>query len=196
MRKLKIVCLGDSITFGYNLINKKVVQSPNNYPHHLKNLLSNKFDVEVINSGMNGWQIKQANQYLDDLVLVHKPDICFIMYGINDVLGSNRSGIGVSFKYFFEQLNEVVLKLKLRGIKPVVLTPICVDNNTVTELSCEIVNYGILLGVEVIDINTLTRDLIKKRNLDFKEVFPDGIHFRSELYQEIGALIYKSYFKE
>lgn len=196
MKKLKIVCLGDSITFGYTFKNNKVVQASNNYPNHLSNLLSSTYEVEVINSGMSGWQVKQANQHIDDLVIKHKPDICFIMYGINDVICTPRGGMAVSFKYFFKELNEVVLKLKLEGIKPVVLTPICINNVDVSDLSYEINNYGKLLDVDVIDINYETQLLVAKSNENLEDIIPDTIHFRDDWYQVIGDIIYKKYFGE
>lgn len=196
MKKLKIVCLGDSITFGYTFQNNKVLQAKMNYPYYLQMLLEDQYDVEVINSGMSGWQVKQANQYLEDLVITHKPDICFIMYGVNDMMLTNRGGLPVSYKYFFENLNEVVLKLKLNNIKPVVLTPICVDNKRINKLSNEIINYGILMDVETIDVNSETRLLVEQSNDELSDVLPDSIHFREDWYHVIAEIVYKKYFKE
>lgn len=196
MQKIKIVCLGDSITFGYNVVKGKQTQAPNNYPYHLEKKLEDYYEeVEVINSGKPGWQIKQANLYINDLVVNHRPDLCFIMYGINDMRGSIRGGFKISSDRFLAELHIIILKLQLKNIKVVLLTPICIEDERVSDLSKLIVEFGVKNEIPVIDINKLTRLAIAKSNENIKDVIADGVHLRDDWYYIISDIIINEYFR-
>lgn len=192
MDRQKIICLGDSITYGYAIKQGKVEQEKWNYPFYLQQLLKSKY--EVVNVGTPGWQVKQGNQYINNIIKGEKPDLCFIMFGINDMIGSMRGGLRVSEKYFFEQFNELILKLKIKNIDVVVLTPICISNHKVDVLSEKIVRFCEEKGINYVDINKLTRLEIARSEESFKAVMPDGIHFRGDWYYIIGKLILENYF--
>lgn len=195
MNEIKIVCLGDSITFGYNVVDGLVTQAKDNYPAYLEKKLSNQYEkIEVINSGKPGWQVKQAEQHLEELVLKHQPDICFIMYGINDMRGSARGGIPVNNQYYFNKLNKMILKMQLKGIEVVVLTPICIENEKVTKLSQQLLEFGQQKNIQVIDVNKYTRLKIAASNQNIKEVIGDSVHFIDEWYSVIADIILEQYF--
>jgi len=82
----RIVCFGDSVTFGWNLIYEY------SYPCQLEKLLVKDFSqIKVINSGIGGNTIIDANKRLDKDVANFKPDVVIINFGLNDgmILGIN-----------------------------------------------------------------------------------------------------------
>ncbi len=82
---VNIVCLGDSVTqgaFESGVVNAKVA-----YVAKLKGLLEFYFPEQVfnvINSGIGGTTATQAVARFDRDVLKYKPDLVFIMFGVND----------------------------------------------------------------------------------------------------------------
>lgn len=79
--KYRIVCLGDSITYGEDLPYAET------YPAVLAQLLQQKhadWDVVVINSGVRGHTSVQGLARLERDVLWYKPHVVFIAFGLND----------------------------------------------------------------------------------------------------------------
>jgi len=79
--KHRIVCLGDSITFGEDL------PCAQTYPAMLARLLkqsSTDLDVAVINSGIRGHTSVQGLARLERDVAWYKPHVVLIAFGIND----------------------------------------------------------------------------------------------------------------
>lgn len=82
--KVKVACVGDSITYGYNIKNRE----KNNYPQQLQRILGNSFMVE--NFGVNGATMRKDGDlsYWDQSAfkkaLAYNPDIVVIMLGTND----------------------------------------------------------------------------------------------------------------
>ncbi|HUT16426.1 MAG TPA: SGNH/GDSL hydrolase family protein [Anaerolineae bacterium] len=79
--KYRIVCFGDSITFGEDLPYAQT------YPAMLARLLEQKSadpDVVVINSGIRGHTSVQGLARLERDVLWYKPHVVLIAFGIND----------------------------------------------------------------------------------------------------------------
>lgn len=79
--KYRIVCLGDSITYGEDLPYAQT------YPAVLAQLLLQKhadLDVVVINSGVRGHTTVQGLARLERDVLWYKPHVVFIAFGLND----------------------------------------------------------------------------------------------------------------
>lgn len=79
--KYRIVCLGDSITYGEGLPYAET------YPAVLAHLLQQKhadLDVVVINSGVRGHTSVQGLARLERDVLWYKPHVVFIAFGLND----------------------------------------------------------------------------------------------------------------
>jgi len=79
--KYRIVCFGDSITFGEDLPYAQT------YPAVLANLLKQRSadpDIVVINSGIRGHTSVQGLARLERDVLWYKPHVVLIAFGIND----------------------------------------------------------------------------------------------------------------
>lgn len=74
---IRIVCLGDSVTFG----------NITTYPDILSKLLKIKFakkKFEVINAGVPGYSSYQGLKWLQKDIIKLKPDILIVYYGLND----------------------------------------------------------------------------------------------------------------
>ncbi|MFA6447467.1 MAG: SGNH/GDSL hydrolase family protein [Patescibacteria group bacterium] len=81
-RKKRIVCLGDSCTFGVLLAHDEQT-----YPRQLENILKQKYqeDVEVFNFGVNGFSTLQGGALMRGIVSKVHPDIAIIYFGWNDM---------------------------------------------------------------------------------------------------------------
>jgi len=79
--KYRIVCLGDSITHGEDLLYEDT------YPAMLADMLMEKYphlDTVVVNAGVCGHTAVQGLARLDRDVLWYQPHIVFVAFGIND----------------------------------------------------------------------------------------------------------------
>ncbi|MFH1379983.1 MAG: GDSL-type esterase/lipase family protein [bacterium] len=80
---IRIVCYGDSITFGYQL------PQGESYVQMLENILKEKFPsrkIEVINAGVPGYTSRQGLVRYQYYGKELNPDIITVCYGANDVL--------------------------------------------------------------------------------------------------------------
>ena len=73
--KLRILCLGDSFTFGEG------VSDSETYPHYLQQMLPN---VEVINMGVHGYGHDQMLIYLKEEGVKYRPDIVILGFLAQD----------------------------------------------------------------------------------------------------------------
>lgn len=79
--EMKIVCFGDSLTYGYGVLEHIA------YPYRLAKDLPEKYPQyfwEIRNSGINGHTTREALIRLRGSVLQHKPQMVFILFGSND----------------------------------------------------------------------------------------------------------------
>lgn len=72
---MKLLCIGDSITFGYELEVDKRWTS----------LLANELGIDVINSGINGDTTAGMLARFNEAILSHKPTHTIILGGTNDL---------------------------------------------------------------------------------------------------------------
>jgi len=74
-----IICLGDSVTFGWNIAYK------GSYPYILKEKLDSPDNgLFVINSGIGGDTVLDAYERIDKDVLAYIPDLVILSFGLND----------------------------------------------------------------------------------------------------------------
>jgi lysophospholipase L1-like esterase len=77
----RIVCVGDSITFGFN------VDQPDTYPLRLQALLEERHPgrrIEVVNTGVPGWSWLQGLRFLELQGFTLDPDLVIEGHGTND----------------------------------------------------------------------------------------------------------------
>lgn len=177
---IKVACVGDSITYGALIKDRKI----NCYPEQLERLLGARYSVR--NFGVNGHSVQKS---ADKPYWSHKhfkasseflPDIVLLMLGTNDASEHNWKGIDAfSIDYL-----EMVEHYRTLSSQPVVyiLTPPTqfpvenytkvihtMNNDKLDEITAAITELGEERGIHVIDINAAT----KKHPECFKF---DGIH--------------------
>lgn len=188
--KIKVACVGDSITAGTN---------STNYPMYLQEILGDGYEVK--NFGLGGAAVRHqpesngtyfwydSTQYKSSLE--YDADVVFVMMGTNDV-GSNVLTLK---KYFKEDYYNYLIKPYLdNGSKVVMMTSpyayyyMMADhmriNTTIRQYQIELAEEK---GLQIIDMNTATADM--------RECFPDGLHGNASGYSVIAQTIYEALFK-
>jgi lysophospholipase L1-like esterase len=77
----RILCVGDSITFGFN------VDQDATYPRQLLALLQTRYPgrrFEIVNTGVPGWSWLQGLKFIESRGLAMKPDLIIVGHGTND----------------------------------------------------------------------------------------------------------------
>lgn len=110
-KSLRIVCLGDSITYGF----------PWGPMASWAAMLDEALDGEVINQGINGNTTFNMFNRFDRAVLKYNPSHVVIMGGTNDVI------CGESFDRICLNIRGMVEKAENAGIKVVLGIPAAVD---------------------------------------------------------------------
>ncbi len=200
LEKIKVACVGDSITGG---------QANYNYPMYLQTMLGDEY--EVANFGKGGAAVRKVLENVDgneDGVineggeyfwydskqytssLTYDADIVFVMMGTNDALFSNFAYIDDYYKTDYKAMiqpyidagSEVILATSPYAYS-IFLSDTDNLNVYIRQLQFEIAEE---MGLEIIDVNTATAN----RN----ESFPDGLHGNTSGYMIIAETIYKEYF--
>jgi len=111
----RIVCFGDSVTFGWN------IKYEYSYPSQLeKSLVKDFSQIKVINSGIGGNTIIDANKRLDKDVVNFKPDAVIINFGLNDGMLS-KSVPNIDINDFENCYNGLIKKLQFGDLKIIIL---------------------------------------------------------------------------
>lgn len=108
---MKLVCIGDSLTYGYGIDPKK------SWVSHM----TEKLDFPVINEGVPGNRTSEMLARFDDSVLRHHPTHMLIMGGTNDVMMSTPT------QETCECLRRVLLMAKENRVIPILMLPIPVN---------------------------------------------------------------------
>lgn len=180
----KIVCLGDSITYGYN------VYPEDAWPARAAALTGLSF----INCGINGDTAAGMLWRFYEDVVSQKPDLCIIMGGTNDII-QGRSG-----KQTADIMGEIVCKAQKYKIPVVVAIPIGIDETmlgkcwpctaTVARTFEDYVRrLRLMTGdqMAVVDIYEKYKRFMKQRRPDGLW-YQDGVHPIREGYQVLGEL--------
>jgi len=195
--KIKIACVGDSITFGYGS-NQPETDS---YPALLQNLLGDKFHVK--NFGIccacvletADFPYKDSAAYPASLRFL--PDIVILMLGTNDAKLAN---FAKSRWHYVKDMAALVgdyenlpskprvflatspraWKIPGENIHDYAILPEIVEQ-CIVPMQKELVS---LYDMQLIDINELTQDK--------KEFFPDSIHPNNEGYEFLAKNIYEA----
>ncbi len=120
--KIKVVCLGDSLTFGNGCTDSDEYA----YPAQLQKLLDNQNpgDYDVLNFGRGGSVGANVVTYGYEslwnysLALRENPDIVILAFGMNDAVKSTHQHIPID--YFKEEMLELIAELKALPSKPII----------------------------------------------------------------------------
>ncbi|MDM5332947.1 GDSL-type esterase/lipase family protein [Ureibacillus composti] len=187
--KIKVACVGDSITYGYG------------YPEELQRLLGTAYDVR--NFGYSGRTAMSTGDYpyikeeIYKESLTFSPKIVVIMFGTNDSKVQNW----ISKEEFKKQYRDLILSYTTLNSSPTVYlntpaTPYYIDGKTsgpmkfniqkekVSEVVEGVQELGKELGLEVININQVT-----KNHPEWFE--KDGIHPNPDGAKAIASAVYQ-----
>ncbi|MBL8033308.1 MAG: hypothetical protein JNJ69_06400 [Leptospiraceae bacterium] len=152
--KLKIVALGDSITWGY----------PNG--KSWTNLVSLETGIQIVNRGVSGETLDEMYYRLETDVIKESPEICIIMGGTNDVF------FGRTPEQMMGIIAQMAAELKRRKIIPVVGLPIPLSQGSSEEKLKA-------LRKKLIESKLITIDFaadFARNKKEFRKLLPDGIH--------------------
>ena len=172
---IKIVCLGDSITWGF----------PFGPEYSWVTMLDNALTGEFINQGINGNTTSDMLKRFDRSVIQYDPTHVIIMGGINDVMCRE------SFDRITLNLKDMAEKARDKGIKVILGTPTAVDEPEIERLLQRIrnwiKNYAQQNNIRVIDFAGAFFD--SNGNILSELLLPDGGHPTKEGYHAIYAQI-------
>lgn len=172
---LKIVCIGDSLTYGYKLKRSEVWTK----------LIDDKFGVEVLNKGINGDSTGgMLSRFYRDVV-ENKPSYVFIMGGANDLimevpLNVIRSNISTMVHQAYG--NNII---PIIGTQPLTepemankywssITDFSRVNKELIEIRKWVIEFSNIFNVNVVDFCGELRSIINVENKN--EFYIDGLH--------------------
>ncbi len=171
---VKVVCVGDSITFGSGIPERTKLS----YPAQLQNILGDNYQVH--NFGVSGstmlkkgnypyWNYPQLKNALD-----LKPDVVFIKLGTNDskkVCWQHKSEFAANYKEMINLFKNCGSNPRIVALLPV---PSFIDGDTISSsrINKEIIpiirKVALDEKIEVLDLHSPLADK--------KQWFPDGVH--------------------
>lgn len=159
---IKIVCLGDSITYGFPF-----------GPHESwVRMLDDVIEGEVINQGINGNTTTDMLRRFDRAVLRYEPTHVIIMGGINDIF------CGESFDRIVWNLKTMIEKALSENIRVILGIPTAVDESYWEEMIQRIrdwlINYAADTNLPVIRFHDAFYD--ENGNLKSELLLDDGGH--------------------
>ncbi|MEA4815590.1 MAG: GDSL-type esterase/lipase family protein [Lachnospiraceae bacterium] len=189
MKNIKIICLGDSLTYGFGISRSDIWTS----------LSAKKTGLEIINKGINGDTTGGMLARFNEDVVSQNPDIAFIMGGGNDIIMDCPLGVVRS------NITAMVHQSYAAGFVPVLGIPINFDweniredwgalndfkrlSKVYTEYFAWLKKYCGVFNVAHIDFNIYNDEMSKK---GISSQYLDGLHPTAEghaLLSDIFAL--------
>ena len=188
--KVRIACVGNSITFGARIENREV----NSYPAQLAGMLGR--DYEVGNFGISGATLLRkgnspywnTNGYKQ--ALKFQPDLVFIKLGTNDSKPVNR----VFLREYIQDYKDLISSFQQLESHPkvVLLLPAPVFSTDTTGITARVVSEKIIPMVRQVAYETGC-EVINLYNLliESADLFPDKVHPSAAGAKVIAQRIYE-----
>ena len=191
--KGKVVCFGDSITYGAKVNG-----------HSWVYLLSQEHkNITFINAGKNGRKTSDKEQILPVIKANTDTDYFLIFLGVNDLKDGNDSLVNAcieNMKWMIKEIRETNSKTKI-----VILAPTDINLKTMSELNVK-KKYNENTKLSLIKLERRYKELAKKESIGFISLlktvsapnYVDGLHPNSKGQQQIAAAVWKGmnkYFK-
>ena len=181
-KNLKIVCLGDSITWGF----------PFGPDYSWTCLLEETLKAPIINKGINGNTTTEMNQRFDRDVIKHQPTHVIIMGGANDIV------LAESHDRIIWNYREMVKKAQQAGINVIFGLPTPIDDDYYEKLLKKLRDWMIAFADEnkfkIIDFTAAFYDEHGRLRLEL--LLADGAHPASagyiEMFKQIDVSIFSS----
>lgn len=181
--KAVVVCLGDSLTYGY----------PYGPRHSWVYYAAHHCPLNLINAGVNGETVEEMNNRFQREVLDRQPTAVVILGGTNDAFSTE-----VTIAQTLYNMGEMIKKALDAGITPIIGLPTpVVEPDVATKLDRIISSYRELaarLELPVIDFYTPFIDQSGGIRVD---LLMDGVHPDDTGYQLMGRTalaFFNSYF--
>lgn len=186
---VKIVCAGDSLTYGVVSNSNPIQQVSVPYPQHLQSWLTQltiNTNVSVINSGNPGYRVDQFYpSQMSTQVYANNPDCVIFMFGANEAIQNS------SKETFRTNYDSMVKEVTGKGIEVVILgthditsgnAPQWIDSyNRIAQKIAE--KYNCVF----VDWNGEFKNYLGNRKIDKSVAMPDGIHFINDQYYKLIA---------
>ena len=131
---INIVVFGDSVSHG-------AVNGYIDYENVYWNLLKQKLNafreympINFINVSIAGTVAKEAATRLESQVIIHKPDLVIVCFGLNDVNGSLED--------YLNSLKEIFDGLKKENIDTIFMTPNMLNTSVADDTAPSLVDYA------------------------------------------------------
>jgi len=194
-----IVCFGNSITWGHILpsyLTKKPTKD--NYPFNLEKILRKYYKnkkIKVFNEGHDGWTVNDALKKENGIkkVLLIKPDLVIIMFGVIEVISFPR----IKLEDYIKGLNKLILKIKKSGSEVLLMspTPIFVFDKELSLYSKKTIYFAKENKLDFIDMRKEVFNYMKKNNLHKWNILKiDNVHFQEDKYKIISEIVFNKYF--
>lgn len=192
-KKIKVACVGDSITFGEGIENR----TQNAYPRVLAEFLGSEYMVK--NFGVPGTtMLKKGDspywtQFICKRAFKFNPDIVVIKLGTNDSRAENwrlKEEFAIDYK-------DMIDKFKTLESNPKVF--VCLPSpayGSTFDIDKEIISSEILpLVTEIAEQNNCQLIDLHTPLVDKEHLFPDKLHPNSEGAKILAENVYKSIVK-
>ena len=130
----RLVCLGDSVTFGWNIAYEK------SFPYLLEKKLKREYpEAMVINSGIGGQTVVDALYRLESDVFYFEPQVVIINFGLNDAFIITEEDKdadlrnNIDLEIFKETYKQLIERISEKGLEILIMS----TNPVITELKWE-----------------------------------------------------------
>lgn len=166
-----ILCVGDSITYGYGVILKE----------SWFYLIKNKYkECKFINSGINGDTTVGMMNRLTSEINLHNPNIIIILGGSNDFLCNRK------ISDTLDNIKIIIKESLEKGIIPIILSPPKMSENMAIEKWDCYCNYKDI-NYLIDDYEKKLKSICKENSIEFvnltekfnncnEELYTDGVH--------------------
>ena len=188
--KKRILCIGDSITFGAGVVPMRWRDS---YPAILQQKLGHEY--QVLNYGISGSTMqlssdKPYSQPYVDAAEKTEPEICILMLGTNDSKPHNCNPAS-----FVKDLNQRVARIQSFPSAPriiLAIPPAAFGNPIAFEIDNDIIREQIRpILMQYAKANRLQMIDLYRETKTHPEWFPDGVHPNREGNQRIAEIVYR-----
>lgn len=193
----KILCFGDSNTYGFNPKNGSRFNEKIRWAGQIKEKLKNKF--EIIEQGQNnrcGFTENIESIELSGGIAIEKylklsPDIVILVIGINDLQKIYKN----DEKTIYEGLKSLILKIKSYGISNIILlTPSILKENILNSFFNSLFDeVSIEKSKKLPDIYKKLSEELNVINIDLNKIAEtsetDGLHYDEEGHKKIAEAV-------
>lgn len=161
-----IIAIGDSVTRGY----------PDNYSW--TNVAATRLGMPIENLGISGDTFSGILLRLDKDVVEKSPDFCIITAGTNDI------SLGYSLDEIKKTIKEIIKKLELEGIIPIIGTPIPILDEYTEKQTTELRDWIVTVCPYTINFHKA----FEARSLLSGHLLIDGVHPTHEGHDRMGEI--------